>query len=119
MRQGGYDLAIHRNRVLADFPIKSFAEDDNIVRAFLQRWLRLTIANKLESHLIKEVEAAPVDNGVFLEMIFGSEENGGGKDSLESYLNSPVLGAVPTKSKVVEELGGAFESDDAVSLSQG
>jgi len=56
---------------------------------------------------------------VFPEMIFGSKENGGGKDSLESCLHSPVLGAVLTKSKVVEELGGTFEFDDAVSLPQG
>jgi hypothetical protein len=119
VRQGGYDLALHRNRVLADLSIRSLAEDYNIVEAFLQRWLELVVAIKPKLLLIDEVEAAPVDNGVFLEMIFGSEENGGGKDSLEDCLHAPVLGAVLTKSKVVEELGGTFEPDDAVSLSQG
>jgi len=119
MRQSGYDLALHGNRVLADLPIKSLAEDDNIVGSFLDRWLELVVVIKPELHLIDEVEAAPVDNWVFLEIIFGSEENGGGKDSLKGCLHSPVLGAVLTKSKVVEELGGTFESDDAVSLSQG
>jgi hypothetical protein len=84
-----------------------------------QRWLELVVVIKPELHLIDEVEAAPVDNGVFLEMVFGSEENGGGKDSLKSCFHSPVLGAVLTKSKVVEELGGTFELDDTVSLSQG
>lgn len=119
VRQGGYDLALHGNRALADLSVKSLAQDDSIVKAFLQRWLDLIVAIKPELHLIDEVEAAPVDNRVFLETIFGSEENGGGKDSLESGLHSPVLGAVLTKSKVVKELGGTFESDDAVSLSQG
>ena len=119
MRQGGYDLALHGNRVLADLSIKSLAEDYNVVGALLQRWLDLVVAIKPELHLIDEVETAPVDNWVFLEIIFGSKENGGGKDSLKGCLHSPVLGAVLTKSKVVEELGGTFESDDAVSLSQG
>jgi len=94
MRQGGYHLALHRNRVLADLSIKSLAEYDNIVRAFLQRWLELVVEIEPELHLIDEVETAPVDNRVFLEMIFGSKENGSGKDTLESCLHSPVLGAV-------------------------
>ena len=52
-------------------------------------------------------------------MAFRSKEYGGGKDSLKSCFHSPVLGAVLTKSKVVEELGGAFKVDNAVSLLQG
>ena len=35
MRKGGYDLALHGNRMLADLSIKSLAEDDNIVGAYL------------------------------------------------------------------------------------
>jgi hypothetical protein len=111
VRQGGYDLALHRNRVLADLSIRSLAEDYNIVEAFLQRWLELVVAIKPKLHLINEVEAAPVDNGVFLEMIFGSEENVGGKDSLESLDHAAIVGAVLGQAKEFKDLGGRFEVD--------
>jgi hypothetical protein len=39
MRQGGYGVALHRNRVLADLSIKFLAEDDNVAGAYLQRWM--------------------------------------------------------------------------------
>jgi len=119
MGQRCHNLALNGNRMFADLSMKCFAEYDNIVGAFLQRWLGLVAAIELDLHLINKVETAPVDNGMASEMTFRSKENCGCKDPLKSSFHSPVLGAVLTKSKVIEELGGAFEVDNAVSLLQG
>ena len=120
MRQRCHDLALYGNRMRADLSIKCLAEHDDIVGAFLERWLGLVVVAAIEPelHLINEVEAAPVDNRMFHEMIFRSKENGGGKDSLKSCFHSSVLGAILSKSKVVEELGWILEVNHPVVLLQ-
>jgi hypothetical protein len=71
------------------------------------------------STFIEKVEATPIDNEVFLEAVFRSEEDCGGEDSLEGGFHSTVLRAVLAQSEVVEELRGAVEMKGGALLLQG
>jgi len=46
MRERCHDLSLYWNRMLANLPIKSFAEHHNVVGAFLRRWLGSIVAIK-------------------------------------------------------------------------
>jgi len=65
------------------------------------------------------VEASPINNEMFLELIFRSEEDCGSEDSLEGGFHSAVLRAVLAQQEVVEELRGAVEMKGRALLLQG
>ena len=81
--------------------------------------LHAVFAIEPELHLVKKVETTPIDNEMFLELVFSSEEDCGGKDSLKGSFHSTVLGAVLAQPEVIEELRGAVKMKRGAPLLQG
>jgi hypothetical protein len=57
------------------------------------------------------VKASHVDERRFFGLLFSSEENRGGKDSLESFDHAAIVGAVLGQAKEFKDLGGGFKVD--------
>ena len=69
-----------------------------------------------KSEVIEEMETPPIDKTVSPWLIFGSEENGRGKDALKALHDPAVMTAILGQAKEVEHLGGALEMDDSTFL---
>jgi len=94
VRQGSNDLALHGDSVRVDFPVEGLAQSDGIVQALARYGLRLLRMAKPKSEVIEETETLPIDKTVSPWLIFGSEENGRGKDALKALHDPAVMTAI-------------------------
>jgi len=117
--QGCNSVALNRNGMLGKLPIEGVAEHDDVRGSFSSSRLHALFAIEPELHLVKKVETTPIDNEMFLELVFSSEEDCGGKDSLKGNFHSPVLRAVFAQPEVIEELRGAVKMESRALLLQG
>jgi len=60
---------------------------------------------------IKEMEPGPVEQGLAITLAVGAEEDGGGKDSLETLNHAGVVPAVRGKMEESEHVDGVCEAD--------
>jgi len=98
--------------------IECVAENHDVAGSHLSRGPHVVVI-KPKLHLVKKVEATPIDNEMLLELVFRSEEDRGGEDSLESAFHSPVLRAVLAQPEVIEKLRGAVEMKGGALLLEG
>ena len=74
---------------------------------------------KPEVNAIEEVEARPIDQAAAGGLLFGPEEDGGGKKALEALNQASVIAAVLGKAEELEDLSGAFKMHRTALLPQG
>jgi len=114
--QGCHDLALHRNTVLVDLPVERFAQGDYIA-GFFRRSLSCGLGGiEPELHAIEKVESTPVNQVVAGRLVFGAEENGCRKDSLEALNDPPIMIAVCGQVEEIEHLRSFLKSDGAALL---
>ena len=115
----GDNFPLDRNSMLIDLVIEGFTEGDHapLILNFDSAVVIITAEPKF--HLIEEVEAGPVEELVPGGMILCSEEDGGGKDTFESVLGSPVVEAIGLEAEEGEHLGGTLKAHDSTLLFQG
>jgi hypothetical protein len=116
VRQGSDDLALHRDSVRVDFPVEGLAQSDGIVQALVRYGLRLLRMVKPKSEVIEEMETPPIDKAVSPWLIFGSEENGRGKDALKALHDPAVMTAILGQAEEIKHLGRTVEVDGAAPL---
>jgi hypothetical protein len=68
---------------------------------------------------IEEVKAGSIYQTATAGLVFSSEEDGGGKDTLEALHDSAIMAAVLGEAEEVEHLGGALETNDPALLLNG
>src|SRR6267143_5386083 len=71
---------------------------------------------KPESQVIEEMETHPINKTVSPWLIFGSEENGRGKDALEPLHDPAVMAAILGQAEEIKHLGRTVEVDGAAPL---
>ncbi len=68
---------------------------------------------KPKLHLVEEMETHPIDKTVSPWLIFGSEENGRGKDALEALHDAAVMAAILGEAEEIKHLGSTVKVDGA------
>ena len=63
-------VALNGNRMPGKFSIECVAEDHDVAGSFLSGRLHGVLATEPELHLVKEVEASPINNEVLLKLVF-------------------------------------------------
>jgi hypothetical protein len=66
--------------------------------------------------VIEEMETPPIDKTVSPWLIFGSEENGRGKDALKALHDPAVMTAILGQAEEIKHLGRTVEVDGAAPL---
>jgi hypothetical protein len=70
MGQRCNNVALNGNRMPDKFPIECVAENYDIAGNLLSRRLHVVLAIEPELHLVKEVEASPINNEMLPELVF-------------------------------------------------
>lgn len=112
------DFTLDGNSMLIDFAIEGFAQR-NHVPAHGRHSMVLVVRIEPELHLIKKVEAMPVDESSVRGIIFSAEEYGRGEDAFKSFDDSAIVEAVELQAEKGEHLRGAFEATGPALLPQG
>jgi len=110
VRQGRDDLPLHRDWMGVDLLVKRFAQSNSVLLGVI-RWRGVVMSAEPKLNPIEEVETGPVGNMVSARLVFGAEEDGGGKDPLESLHDAAVVTAVLGQAEEIQELSRALEAD--------
>jgi len=98
--------------------VKRVAESDCVFCGVIRgRVLVMIVEPKLNA--VEEVETSPVGDVASTRLVVGAEEDGSGKDSLESLDDPPIVTAVLGQAEEVKDLGRALEADDTAFLPHG
>lgn len=98
-----------------DLVVKRLAENDRVLCGVSgERGLVMIVEPELNP--IEEVKADPVGDAGSTRLIVGTEEDGGGKDSLKSLNDPPIVAAVLGQAEEVKDLSSALEADDTALL---
>jgi hypothetical protein len=110
VRQGRDDLPLHRNSMVVNLPVERLAESNGVLLGVIRgRGVVMSVEPKLNP--IEEVETGPVGDMVSARLVFGAEEDGGGKDPPESLHDAAVVTAVLGQAEEIQDLSRALEAD--------
>lgn len=77
MSQGSDNISLDGYTVFIDFPVKRFAQRDNVSSILGGQWHCRLRSVKPEFHLVKKVKPAPIDHVIPGRLIFSAEEDSG------------------------------------------
>ena len=101
--------------MLVDFIVEGFAEGNDVFT--VGSWLILHLwIGEPQVHGIKKMKTRAVNHLVGAGLLFRTKENGGGKNSLETFDDASIMPAVFREVKELENFCSRSESHNAVLL---
>src|SRR5262249_16390745 len=104
------DFGVDGNRMALDLAPERVAQLDDVLEFFGGQGILGLTPVEPQLHAIEVMEARPVKDEVFADLIFGAEEDGGGKDTLEAVDQPAVVGSGLLEAESLQHLACGTEA---------